>query len=126
MPTVLLIDDNALQLNTRAAVLREASFAVITAATAEQALAVLQDRGRVPVDAVVTDHVMPGVRGSEFVQALRAFHPHVPVIAISGLPGAESEYAGLNVTFLRKPCRPEQLIEELKVSLRSSTAPANP
>ena len=115
MPTVLLIDDNALQLCIRATVLRDAGFSVITASTAEQAFSALQLPA--PFSAIVTDHVMPKVRGTELVRALRAMHPHTPVIAISGLPGAESEYAGLDVVFLRKPCRPEELIQCLRSCL---------
>lgn len=112
MPTVLLIDDNALQLCIRATVLRDAGFSVLTASTAEQAFAALQPSS--PVNAIVTDHLMPGVRGPELVHTVRALHPHVPVIAISGLPDAETEYAGLDVVFLRKPCRPEELIRRLR------------
>lgn len=115
MPTVLLIDDNALQLCIRAAVLRDAGFLVITASTAEQAFSILQLPS--PVNAIVTDHLMPRIRGPELVRALRALHPHTPVLAISGLPGAESEYAGLDVVFLRKPCRPEELIQRLRTCL---------
>lgn len=114
MPAILLIDDNALQLCIRETVLRDAGFSVLTASTAAQALAFLSLSDDLRVDAIVTDHVMPGVRGSEFVQTMRAMQPHIPVIAISGLPEAESEYAGLNVTFLRKPCRPDELIRQLK------------
>jgi len=120
VPTVLLIDDNALQLCIRATVLRDAGFSVITASTAEQAFSALQ----LPVSfsAIVTDHVMPGIRGTELVRALRAMHPHTPVIAITGLPGAESEYAGLDVGFLRKPCRPEELIQCLRSCLRVASS----
>jgi CheY-like chemotaxis protein len=120
VPTVLLIDDNALQLCMRATVLRDAGFLVLTASTAEQAFAALRPSS--PVNAIVTDHLMPGVRGPELVHTVRALHPHVPVIAISGLPGAESEYAGLNVIFLRKPCRPEELIQRLRrcLSIRAT------
>ena len=122
MPLILLIDDNAMQLCIRATVLRDAGFAVLPASTAEQALAALRTQDCVRVDAIVTDHLLPGIQGPEIVQALRTLDPHVPVIAISGLPGAESEYAGLNVVFLRKPCRPEELIRHLKASLGIRTS----
>lgn len=118
MPAILLIDDNALQLCIRETVLRDAGFSVVTASTAAQALAFLSLSDNLRVDAIVTDHVMPGVCGSEFVHTMRAMQPDVPVIAISGLPGAETEYDGLNVTFLRKPCRPDELIHVLRTCLR--------
>ena len=40
--------------------------------------------------------------------------PQVPVIVISGLAEAEAQYAGLDVTFLRKPCPPESLIQAVR------------
>ncbi len=47
---------------------------------------------------MITDHLMPGMSGSEFVRALRRTHPTLPVLVISGLEEAEQEYTGLNVT----------------------------
>jgi DNA-binding response OmpR family regulator len=38
----------------------------------------------------------------------------VAVIVISGLAEAEEEYAGLDVTFLRKPCSPESLVQAVR------------
>jgi len=114
VPAILLIDDNALQLCIRETVLRDAGFSVVTASTAAQALAFLSLSDDLRVDAIVTDHVMPRVRGSEFVQTMRAMQPHIPLIENSGLPEDQSEYAGHNVPFLRKPCRPDELIRQLK------------
>jgi CheY-like chemotaxis protein len=117
VPAILLIDDNALQLCIRETVLRDAGFSVVTASTAAQALAFLSLSDNLRVDAIVTDHLMPGVRGPELVRTIRALQPHVPMIAISGLPGAETEYIGLDVKFLRKPCRPDELIDALRTCL---------
>jgi CheY-like chemotaxis protein len=118
VPSILLIDDHAMQLCIRASLLRDAGFSVISASTPAQALAALRASEGAPVDAVVTDYLMPGIRGSELVQALRALSPHIPVIALSGLPEAEPEYAGLDVIFLRKPCPPAELIQQLRACLR--------
>ena len=48
---------------------------------------------------VITDHIMPGMNGSQFVRELRKTQPHLPVMVISGLEEAEQEYAGLDVRF---------------------------
>ena len=63
---------------------------------------------------VITDHMMPGMCGSEFVQRLRRTHPAMPVLVISGLADADQEYAGLNVTFRMKPLLPEHLLETVR------------
>ena len=111
MPEILLIDDDETQLRLREAVLRQAGLSVHTAQTSEQALAAL----RIPeiaqsVRMIVTDHVMPGSGGAAFVRELRKLSPRVPVLVISGLAEAEDEYQTLGVSFLSKPCRPEELI----------------
>ncbi len=108
---VLLIDDSPLQLRVREAVLRDAGFEVCIATTAETAMALLRSE---PVGSsigvVVTDHILPGASGADFVRQLRAVQPKVPVIVITGLPEVEAEYAGLNVIFRQKPCPPPELI----------------
>jgi len=113
---VLLIDDNPLQLTVREAVLRDAGFQVSVATTADSALATLRglpDR----IGVVVTDHIMPGCTGSELVQQIRMLNIWLPVVVLSGLPEAESEYQDLNVVFRSKPFPPSELIELVRSSL---------
>lgn len=119
MRQVLLIDDNPLQLTVREAILRDAGFQVSVATNAESALATLRglpDR----IGVVVTDHIMPGCTGAELVQQIRALSIRVPVVVLSGLPEAESEYQSLNVVFRCKPFPPAQLIELVRSSLEPS------
>lgn len=116
MREVLLIDDNETQLNARQAVLREAGFAVLTAVTAEAALALLKEP-RVNLGVIVTDHLMPGGSGDAFVRQLRNSGSLLPVIVISGLASAADEYAGLGVSFLYKPCAPQELIRRVRDAL---------
>jgi DNA-binding NtrC family response regulator len=113
---VLLIDDNPLQLTVREAILRDAGFQVSVATSAESALATLRglpDR----VGVVVTDHIMPGCSGSELVQQIRQLNTWLPIIVLSGMPDAETEYQGLDVVFRSKPFPPSELIELVKSSL---------
>ncbi len=113
---VLLIDDNPLQLSIREAVLRNAGFQVCIATTSESALAmlrVLSDR----IGVVVTDHLMPECSGSELVRQIRAGNDWLPVIVLSGLAEAESEYEGMQVVFRAKPLPPPELIELVRSSL---------
>jgi DNA-binding response OmpR family regulator len=120
MPQVLLIDDSPAQLQMRAAVLRHAGLQVFEARSAQEALAFLQGDSPGTIDVIVTDHVLPGDSGAVFVRQLRATGTRIPVIVISGLPEAEEQYAGLNVTFLHKPCPPEELIVEVERAARVS------
>ena len=115
MPEILVIDDNPTQLCVREAVLKGAGFSVLTADSAEQALNVLGDKQlSADLRVIVTDHVLPGASGATFVRELRRFRPTVPVLVITGMDEAESEYAELGVIFLHKPCAPEEMIAQVQ------------
>ena len=127
MKQVLLLDDNATQLTIRELVLRKAGIESHAATSANAALALLRSSvGQEKIGAVVTDHLMPGMDGTQFVRELRKFNPTLPVIVISGLAEAEEEYKGLNVSFRTKPCDPEDMIALIEASLKysESRAPA--
>ena len=116
MSQVLLIDDNPLQLSVRETVLRKAGFEVLIATTAESALATLRVLRR-QIGVIVTDHLMPGCSGAELVRRIRAENDWLPVIVLSGLAEAESEYANLEVVFRPKPLPPPDLIDLVRASL---------
>ena len=112
---ILLIDDNAIQASTRQTILRRAGYYVIAALNPVRALEQFQDDAfPAPISAVITDHIMPGMSGAEFVRELRKIHPHLPVMVISGLEEAEQEYAGMDVRFLLKPLSPDLLLSNLR------------
>jgi CheY-like chemotaxis protein len=110
-PTVLLIDDNAIQAATRQTILKRAGYFVIPVLNPERALQQFRDRDfPAEVNLVITDHLMPGMTGSEFVRELRTFNRDLPVLVISGLEEAEDEYEGMNVLFRMKPLLPDNLL----------------
>ena len=122
MAAVLLIDDNPVQLRAREAVLRNAGFETHMPTTQETALALLRTAAAASIGAIITDHIMPGSDGREFVRALRAAKPGVPVIVISGLAEAENDYRGLGITFRQKPCPPEEMIALVRAAISSPAA----
>lgn len=122
MPEILVIDDNSTQLCVREAVLKGAGFSVLTADSAEQALNVLCNKQlSADLRVIVTDHVLPGASGATFVRELRRFRPRVPVVVITGMDEAESEYADLGVIFLHKPCPPEEMIAQVQQAASHSS-----
>jgi DNA-binding response OmpR family regulator len=121
MKQALLLDDNQAQLTIRELVLRQAQIQSHVATQGQSALALLRSEpGRQRIGVVITDHFMPDMDGVEFVRELRTFNREVPVIVISGLPDADSEYAGLDVIFRNKPCEPEDLISLVKTALNGT------
>ena len=109
--SILLVDDDAVQAGTRQEILLRSGENVYLARNAREALDCL----RKPewfhsVGLVITDHLMPGMNGPEFVTELRAILPDVPVLVLSGLLEAEALYNGLDVIFRVKPFAPDKLI----------------
>lgn len=115
---VLIIDDNAVQAGTRQTILKRAGYFVIAALSPQRALEQMQ-KGEFPVEIglVITDHIMPGMNGAEFVRELRKTHPKLPVLVISGLEEAEEDYAEFNVRFRMKPLLPDNLLASVQTML---------
>jgi signal transduction histidine kinase len=70
---------------------------------------------------VLTDEAMPGLTGTQFTQALRAFLPQLPVLLVSGYGGAAlaERAAAAGVTqVLAKPLGREELAKALAALLR--------
>ena len=107
---VLLIDDNPVQLRVRETILRGAGFQVSIATTAESALSLLRVAAN-KFGVIVTDHVLPGASGAEFVRELRKVDATTPVVVVSGMPDVAEEYDGLNAVVRQKPLPPQELIQ---------------
>mgnify|MGYP001302838558 CR=1 FL=1 len=118
---VLLVEDDASVRNLTERVLAKANFVVSTAANADEALA-LVEAGTVP-DVLLTDEVMPGLRGHALAEKLRARLPHLRVLVCSGhaedLIDAQ-HLESLGAGFLQKPYTPTRLLDAL-AKLSSAT-----
>ena len=121
--TLLLIDDNAIQAATRQTILKRAGYFVIAVLNPAEALERLRTSNYpTPIDVIITDHIMPGMNGAEFVTRLREFAPDIPVLVISGMAEAEDEYKHLGVDFRMKPLLPENLLSSVHHILESRTS----
>ena|ERR1700748_803454 len=109
MPAILIVDDNPIQAVTRRLILEKAHFTVVLAGDGHTALAKFEAGD--PIGMVITDHFMPGMGGPELVKKLREQSPALPILVLSGLPEAESQYEGMDVCFRLKPIQPEELID---------------
>lgn len=123
MSKILLVDDNAIQAATRKAILTRAGRRVVIAGGGAAALKMLAEAEFADeVALVISDHLMPGMNGPEFVRRLRQTIGDMPVVVLSGLPGAEREYRPNDVVFRLKPLPPEALIALVREILDHSVA----
>jgi two-component system, cell cycle sensor histidine kinase and response regulator CckA len=116
--TVLVADDEAALRNTIVEILRSSGYNVLESQTAEDALEIArQNAGK--IDILLTDIVMPGLRGPELARRVQNIQPDVKVVFMSGyaegLPEAELPP---NSAFLQKPFRFATLLEQLKLIRR--------
>lgn len=108
--TVLLVDDEPLIRMSTADMLSDLGYVVSEASSAEHALALIQD-GVAP-DILITDHLMPGMTGTDLAQHVRAAFPKAAVLIISGY--AEIEGIAPDVARLVKPFRESDLAKTLE------------
>ena len=120
---ILLIDDNAVQAAARQTILKRAGYNVIPVLNPVRALHQFQ-ANEFPSDIclVITDHLMPGMSGSDFVRELRKTHLQLPVLVISGLEEAEDLYEDLDVHFRLKPLMPEHLLASVSDLINADRA----
>ncbi|TXM65226.1 PAS domain-containing sensor histidine kinase [Methylobacterium sp. WL120] len=114
--TVLVVDDDALVLMNTAAMLEDLGHTVVEAVSGEQALRILR-RSRETIDLVITDQMMPGMTGTQLIDAIWAEYPDMVAILASGY--AELPENGLvPVPRLTKPFGQSELARTLMTSLR--------
>ena len=107
--TVMLVDDEALVRASTSDMLTELGFAVVEAASAEEALVAIE-KG-VHFDVLVTDHLMPGITGVHLARRVREQRPGMPVLLVSGF--AEAEGVTATMPRLIKPFRQVELAARL-------------
>ena len=79
---ILCVDDEEIPRTLRAMVLTRQGFTVLSAASAAQALELLEQHH---VDLVLTDQMMPVMVGTELTKIVRALRPQLPIIIVSGV-----------------------------------------
>jgi two-component system cell cycle sensor histidine kinase/response regulator CckA len=102
--------------------LSESGYEVVQARNGVEALAVVE-RSR-PIDAVLTDVVMPQMSGPDLITNLRRTRPDLPAVCMSGYaePVVNPGDIGDGVRFIGKPFTPDQLLAVLREALRPATA----
>ena len=114
--TVLLVEDQPEVLRLTREILRERGYRLLEAANGADALSVAAGHAG-PIDALVTDVVMPGMNGPELATRLLQQFPLVKVLFTSGYPaGALGTQGVLNpgMAYLPKPFTAAQLALKLR------------
>jgi CheY-like chemotaxis protein len=103
--TILIVEDDADVRTFTVEGLGELGFDTLEAADGAEALSII-DEGKVAIDLLLTDVVMPGMTGRELTEAARARNPGLRVLYMSGYPSdviARNGRLETGVVLLSKP-----------------------
>jgi two-component system cell cycle sensor histidine kinase/response regulator CckA len=111
---VLVVDDDGATRQFLSIVLESAGYQTTVSADGPDALVAWQENG--PFDAIVTDVMMPQMRGYELARRVRQIQPGIKVLYVTGYSDAlfkEKPQLLEHEALLEKPCSPEGVLQAL-------------
>jgi CheY-like chemotaxis protein len=117
--TILVAEDDALVRTSVSSWLQANGYNVLIASNAAEALDIVAGFAE-KVDLLVTDIVMPGVSGIELAERLKAIHPKIAVLYVSGHPPQtfmNDRLSAVGSAFLVKPFTVEALGHQIRALL---------
>jgi two-component system response regulator AtoC len=111
-------DDRAFRLATKT-LLEDAGYVVNLAAKGEEALHLLE---REECDLLLSDLVMSSMSGIELLRAVRAAHPDLPVLMVTGFGSVETAVEAMKLgatDYLTKPANHDELLLKIRRALNS-------
>ncbi|HZS04535.1 MAG TPA: response regulator [Blastocatellia bacterium] len=114
-PLILVVEDHEASRGFLKALFRVEGYRVIEAADGEEALSLLAQHRP---DLIITDLMMPGMSGQEFIRRVRA-QPHysgTPIVVTTALEKADLISAarrGVEL-YLRKPLDTDRIVREVR------------
>jgi len=121
---VLLVEDEPALRRLASRMLERQGYRVLEASDGGEALA-LAEQSPDPIDALVTDVVMPRMGGVELARRLRAERPSLGLVFMSGYPedrGRGAEGLPERAVLLEKPFRSDALLAKLREALEGAPA----
>ncbi len=113
--TVLIVDDDPQVLRLVEKMLRPRNVNVLVAPRPTEALSICESQ---PVHLLISDLAMPEMDGSKLAERVLKLHPGASVLLISGYyKDAPAGSKNGQISFLRKPFFPSELLQHLRALL---------
>lgn len=117
---ILIVDDDALELNKNTAILKSVDYEVVSCKSGDEALKYLNEN---PVELVLLDVNMPGLNGYDVCLNIRKRFPldNLPIIFLTNREDVESVTRGFQSgasDFVQKSAAPDVLLARIGVHLR--------
>lgn len=120
---ILFLDDEQPILNSLRRVLRKEGYEISLCTDPDDALRIIRESS---IEIVVSDHLMPGMTGTEFFALASRLHPHVYRIMLTGQADMDVAIRCINEghvhRFLTKPWDDDQLKQILREAARQIQA----
>jgi PAS domain S-box-containing protein len=120
--TILYVEDDHLVRHATQRILARAGYRVLIARDGEEALAVAE-RHPNQISLLLSDIVMPKLRGPELAARLRSKYPSLRVVFVSGYPGdalPDGPDSAGGTYFLQKPFTPGTLTAQIRRAIEST------
>ncbi len=118
--TILLVEDNEMVRELTRSMLQGLGYTVMAADSARAAMALCANPAQ-RVDLLLSDVVMPDIRGPELSERLRAIRPDLPVLFMSGYASSQvagAELAAGSAHFIQKPFTMTELARSVERALQ--------
>ena len=96
--TILVVDDEIYILKAFKSMLTKIGYKIVTARSGNEALEILR-KGRIPIDLVILDMIMPEMNGLETYERMKQFNKNIKVVLSSGY-----SYEDIAEEILEKGC----------------------
>ncbi len=116
---ILIVDDEeSIRITFEMFLKREGYGKITTAATLEEALALINEQ---PFDLIISDIVLEGASGTELLRYIRQTGVQCPVVMITGFPNLESAAEAVRLgafDYISKPVNKETLLRFVRQALK--------
>ena len=115
---ILVVDDNRTERETLIDIIESLDYKALNAATAEEALLILNDS---PVDLILTDLKLPKMNGLELLSEIQKNNRGIPVILVTGYESVDTAIAAMKndaQDYLVKPLNKQTLEKAIESAIK--------
>jgi two-component system cell cycle sensor histidine kinase/response regulator CckA len=117
---ILVIDDEEIIARATAQTLEAFGYRVTAFSSSLEALQALRDNPT-GFDAILTDHIMPGMTGLQFAEKAKEISKHTPVVMVTGMPSGVDEKDHDSIAkLLTKPVTAMEIGQSIQAALLRS------
>ena len=116
MARILIVDDEMTDRMLERSILENVGHELLSATDGQEALSIYHAQS---IDLVITDILMPRVSGLDLISEIRQTDPDARIIAVTGVSSEGLDRASEHgaIETLRKPVKPEELLDAVKRAL---------